>query len=165
MKKKSTKSKKLKSTPAQSVGGLSSSTTLSTEFSENAISADLKPSRKKSSFNLQHWLVQKIRRISYQYPARKEAIKKARVARGQYKCAGCGGVFKHGEFQLDHVQPVIDPHTGFTDWNSFMERMFCDIDGWQILCKDLCHKYKTQRENEIRKQVKKENKPEKEDEI
>lgn len=120
----------------------------------------IKRTSKKSSFNLQHWLVQKIRRISYQFPARKEAIKNARVERGRYKCAGCGGIFKQGEFQLDHIEPVIDPHTGFVDWNTFIARLFCDVDGWQILCKEVCHKYKTSRENEVRKQIKREQLPE-----
>lgn len=164
MKKKSTKSRKLKQKSVDA-GASSLSTTSLTGSSSDAILANIGSLEEKRSkpINLQHWLVQKIRRISYQFPSRKEAIKKARVARGQYKCAQCGGIFKHGEFQLDHVDPVIDPHTGFTNWDDFINRMFCDVDGWQILCKETCHKYKTQRENEIRKLIKKENKKEEED--
>lgn len=123
-----------------------------------------KRKHKKSSFNLQHWLIQKIRRISYQYPARKEAIKSARVARGQYKCAKCENLFKPGEFQLDHIHPVIDPHEGFKDWNTFIERLFCSIEGWQILCLG-CHKVKSSYENEIRKQIKRENRKDEDDGI
>jgi 5-methylcytosine-specific restriction endonuclease McrA len=111
--------------------------------------------RKPRKTNLRSWLVNKLRRISYQFPERKQAIKDARVERGKYKCAKCEGIFKPGEFQLDHVIPVIDPHEGFMDWNNFIERLFCDVSGWNILCLN-CHNIKTLYENEIRRQVKKE---------
>lgn len=116
--------------------------------------------RKKKAFNLQHWLVQKIRRISYQYPPRKDAIKKARVSRGKYKCASClGENFGPKEIQLDHIEPVINPHEGFQNWDIYIGRLFVDIDGWQILCLP-CHKVKTQRENIVRTLVKHENQEE-----
>lgn len=113
---------------------------------------------KKKSFNLQHWLVQKIRRISYQFPPRQAAIKRGRVARGKYRCALClGENFGPKEIQLDHIEPVINPHEGFTDWNDYIARLFVDVDGWQICCL-ACHKIKSSYENEIRKQIKQENK-------
>jgi 5-methylcytosine-specific restriction endonuclease McrA len=108
----------------------------------------------KSEFQLVNWLRQKLRRISYQYPARKEAIRNARVERGRYKCAVCERVFKNGEFQLDHIHPVDDPHTGFTDWNNYIARLFVDVDGWQILCTN-CHNTKSEFEQNIRRQTKK----------
>lgn len=108
--------------------------------------------------NLQHWLKQKLRRISYQFPERKEAIRSARVARGKYKCAMCKGEnFGPKEIQLDHIHPVIDPHVGFVDWNTYIDRLFCDVSMWQILCRP-CHNTKTDMENLVRDEVKRESK-------
>lgn len=118
--------------------------------------------KRKAIFKLEHWLKQKLRRISYQYPSRKEAIVAARVSRGVYKCAKCEGHFRQGEFQLDHIHPVDNPHYGFLDWNDYIARLFVDIDGWQILCRS-CHNIKSGMEQEIRRQVKREKK--KEDDI
>lgn len=51
---------------------------------------------------------------------------------------------------VDHIDPVIDPVEGFKNWDDTVSRMFCEIDGFQILCHD-CSKRKTQDEREIRK--------------
>lgn len=111
---------------------------------------------------LKHWLVNKLRRISYSWPARQQAIKNARTERGIYKCAICEGSFGPKEIQLDHVVPVVDEESGFIDFNTYIDRLFCGVDGFQCLCKP-CHSTKTFFEQEIRKQVKKENKKEEED--
>lgn len=122
-----------------------------------------KRTTKKKLFQFHNWLLQKIRRISYQYPPRKEAIKRGRVSRGKYRCAIClGENFGPKDIQLDHINPVIDPHNGFQDWNTYIERLFCDTEGWQIVCK-ACHLVKSSYENEIRKQVKRSNRKEEED--
>lgn len=121
-----------------------------------------KKTKAKKSFNIEHWLKQKLRRISYQYPSRKDAIVKARVERGRYKCAKCEGIFKQGEFNLDHIEPVDNPHTGFIGWDDYISRLFVDVDGWQILCSG-CHNVKSQYEQEIRKQAKREKKKEEDD--
>jgi 5-methylcytosine-specific restriction endonuclease McrA len=119
----------------------------------------MKKNGKKSKPVLRHWLTQKLRRLSYSWPPRKEAIKEARVSRGKYKCHSCSGEnFGPKEIQLDHTIPVIDPHTGFTTWDDYIERLFCDSDNFKILCIE-CHKAKTFRENLIRKSVKTENSP------
>ncbi len=120
--------------------------------------------KKKLSFSLEHFLKQKLRRISYQFPPRKEAIVKARISRGLYRCAKCEGEFRHGDFQLDHIVPVDNPHTGFTNWDDYISRLFVDVDGWQILCTG-CHQAKTLYEQEIRKQVKQEKKKDVDEDI
>ncbi len=103
--------------------------------------------------NIRHWLTHKLRRASYAWPPRKDAIKNARVARGQYKCATCENIFGPKQIQLDHTMPVIDPHQGFTTWDDYINRLFCAEAGFNVMCKG-CHSVKTQFENEIRKQVK-----------
>ena len=119
-------------------------------------------SERKKTPNHRHWLTNKLRRLSYQWPPRKEAIKRARLERGIYKCAICEGKFGPKEIQLDHKIPVVDEEVGFVDWNTYIERLFCDVDNFQVLCKP-CHETKTFFEQEIRKQVKKEKAEEIED--
>lgn len=102
-------------------------------------------------------MTNKLRRISYQWPPRKEAIRRARVERGSYKCATCEGLFGPKEIQLDHINPVVDEEAGFIDFNTYIDRLFCSTEGFQVLCRT-CHDTKTFMEGEIRKQVKRENK-------
>lgn len=62
-----------------------------------------------------------------------------------YMCAGCGESFPAKRVAKDHIVPVIDPETGFTTWDEVIKRLFCEKDGYQILC-DGCHDNKTQEE-------------------
>jgi 5-methylcytosine-specific restriction endonuclease McrA len=111
---------------------------------------------------MRHWLTNKLRRLSYQWPPRKEAISRARLERGIYLCNSCQGKFGPKEIQLDHIYPVVDEEIGFVDWNTYIDRLFCHVDGFQVLCKT-CHGAKTFLEQEIRKQVKQEKKREDDD--
>jgi 5-methylcytosine-specific restriction endonuclease McrA len=124
-------------------------------LSQNAATVITKSERKKAKPNLRHFLTNKLRRISYQWAPRKQAIVNARVERGVYKCASCEKLFGPKEIQLDHKIPVVDEEVGFTDWNTYIERLFCDVDNFQVLCIP-CHEAKTFFEQEIRKQVKRE---------
>ncbi|NDD84110.1 hypothetical protein EBZ38_07530 [bacterium] len=99
---------------------------------------------------LKKFLVPVLRRASYRWKPRSEALKKARVDRGLYQCNSCKESFKQTDICLDHVFPVVNPKVGFIEWNSYIERMFPDIDGFQVLCK-LCHDVKTKLEDEMRK--------------
>lgn len=74
----------------------------------------------------------------------------ARVGYGKYKCNICQGIFGPKEVHRDHVEPVIDPTTGFVDWNTFHERVNPPLEGWQILCHD-CHHTKSAEENRLRR--------------
>ncbi len=109
--------------------------------------------RKSKTPNLRHWLTNKLRRLSYQWPPRKDAIKKARIERGIYRCNICEGKFGPKQIQLDHIEPVIGYEDGFIDWNNYLDRLFCAEEGFQVLCKP-CHEAKTFLENQIRVQVK-----------
>lgn len=51
---------------------------------------------------------------------------------------------------VDHIVPVISPATGFRSWDIVIERMFCELDGFQVLCHE-CHKKKTADEREIKR--------------
>ena len=67
-----------------------------------------------------------------------------------FQCASCKGIFPTKEVQVDHIQPVVDPVKGFEDWNTYIERLFCDREGFQVLCVE-CHSEKTAQEREERK--------------
>lgn len=94
------------------------------------------------------WLITKLRSASLQWPPKNWAKALARVERGKYKCASCEGIFGNKEVVLDHIEPVIDPEVGFVDWNSYIERLFCQKEGFQVLCQE-CHDIKTELEDRL----------------
>ena len=109
----------------------------------------------KKEINLKTWLVPRLRRLSYQWPARNEAKKLARVSRGVYKCNICQELFKPDETTMDHINPVV-PVTGVDDSlplyeiiGKYVVSLLVYESGWQCLCKP-CHEKKTREENEIR---------------
>jgi hypothetical protein len=65
----------------------------------------------------------------------------------------CEMSFKKDDVHIDHVIPVVDPIKGFVGWDDFIEKLFCDVDGFQILCK-MDHEIKTMLEDEMRKALK-----------
>lgn len=85
-----------------------------------------------------------LRRASYRWPARSEAMKKARISYGTYRCNICAGEFRRKNTNLDHKDPVVKL-TGWDGFDSFIERLLCGEDGYQVLC-TLCHAMKTSNE-------------------
>jgi 5-methylcytosine-specific restriction endonuclease McrA len=67
-----------------------------------------------------------------------------------YKCASCKNLFTTKDIQIDHIQPVVDPIKGFISYDDFIDRLFCQKDNLQVLCKP-CHKIKTNEEKQKRK--------------
>lgn len=121
----------------------------------------------------------------------------SKAKRVMYRCSECselfpdkfvkvennkGKIVKKKAFAVDHTIPVVDPSTGKkkrpcgkTDWNEYIDRMFCDIqifdkgkDNYDSLLKGrtsilchVCHDKKTKEENTIRKETRKKTKKEK----
>jgi len=98
-----------------------------------------------------------LRSISMRWPPKSEVKKRARVARGVYRCRGYkrtghnvpvtlppkpGNKRRINNAVVDHINPVIDPAVGFVSWDSLIDRLFCEADGLQVLCAE-CHKAKT----------------------
>jgi 5-methylcytosine-specific restriction endonuclease McrA len=101
-------------------------------------------------FVLRAFVLNALRRASYRYPPRYETMKEARIERGWYQCAKCLKPARRKEVQIDHIKPVLDPATGFVDYNTYIERLFCEKSNLQLLCKP-CHKEKSTAENRNRR--------------
>ena len=88
------------------------------------------------------------------YPVRYQVLKKAgRPVTGkrhktEYQCASCNEYFKQADVQVDHIVPAGSLKT-YQDLPAFVERMYCEADGLQVLCKP-CHKVKTAEERKKR---------------
>lgn len=104
---------------------------------------DLKQKRK---------IINALRRLGLFSPSRIECIKRARVSRGLYACRCCGDIVGPKEYNVDHIESIINPKMGFTTWDSYIDRLFCGVDGLQLLCKD-CHRDKTDAERALKKSL------------
>jgi hypothetical protein len=110
---------------------------------------------------LKKFIISSLRRTSLWWAPRNQAMKNARIERGLYQCNICKKAVPKKEIRLDHVSPVVKL-SGFTNWDSYIKRMFPKTEGFQVLCLD-CNALKTQEENILRnlkKQVDKKNKVE-----
>lgn len=94
-----------------------------------------------------------------------EVKKEANVSRGIYECAGCGknvpltvkeGRKRRQNVFVDHIEPIVDPNVGFVDWDTYINRMFCEKDNLQVLCAD-CHDEKSMAERALTAKRRKEN--------
>lgn len=60
----------------------------------------------------------------------------------QYRCNVCQTYVGSTLVSVDHISPVISVSDGFIDFNTFIERLFCDASNLQVIC-DGCHNAKT----------------------
>lgn len=83
-----------------------------------------------------------------------QCLKDANVSRGIYLCNGCKEEVpvtvkverkRVKNVLVDHIEPIINPKTGFTTWDDCINRMFCEKDNLQVLCKE-CHDVKSLQE-------------------
>lgn len=63
----------------------------------------------------------------------------------QYLCSTCMQYVGSTKVAVDHISPVISVSEGFVDFNTFIDRLFCDAANLQVICDD-CHNKKTQSE-------------------
>lgn len=57
----------------------------------------------------------------------------------EYQCADCLGWFRDDQTEVDHIVPCGNLQD---DPKGFIERLFCEVDGFEVRCKS-CHKNKT----------------------
>lgn len=120
-----------------------------TKKRENTSASPEQTSRKFKAPNRDTWVKGKLRQMSLRWPPRSEALRRSRADRGLYKCAMCHDVFKMHQVHLDHKVPVIALDQKEFNWTNFIERLFCDVEGFQVLC-TTCHDAKTAIEDQMR---------------
>ncbi len=101
-----------------------------------------------------------LRAASRRWPPKYKALKEAFAGRKvnaktgklamHYTCAACKKLYVATDVQVDHIKPVVDPKKGFVSWDIYINRMFCEIEDLQVMCKP-CHKIKTDQEKLERK--------------
>lgn len=120
-------------------------------------------------------IINSLRKLSFSYPPRNAIRKQQQVGPATFECEHCGVWIYEGSRELsqqleklpqkppnniikakaclDHKEPVVPLESfsrGDWDWHEYIERMFCDAEGYQLICK-ACHDKKTKKEDEIRK--------------
>lgn len=92
-----------------------------------------------------------LRKTTFKWQPIQDCLKNARTRRGYYRCNGCKEEVpasiridgkRHKNAIVDHIQPIIDPDWGFISWDDTINRMFCEADNLQVLCKE-CHDVKS----------------------
>jgi hypothetical protein len=66
-----------------------------------------------------------------------------------YACNKCKHEFPAKDVEVNHIHPVV-PTTGFDSWDALIERLFCEQEGLEVVCKP-CHKLISKQENTERK--------------
>lgn len=118
-------------------------------FSKKKLSINWTDGRKKA------FITSVLRSGSRRWPPKYETLNEAKTIKRinekskrlaqHYLCAACQQEYTNKDVQVDHIQPVVDPKLGFQDWNTFIDRLFCDADNLQVLC-TACHNTKTKTE-------------------
>lgn len=126
-------------------------------------------SKKKRPKNLFSFLLPRLRRLSIQWPARQEVLKRIKVEvqdgffkngnpkiNIRYKCESCNKITTMDDIQIDHITPISN-FASHGSWDSYLNAMFCSADKLQGLCVD-CHESKTTKEAGERAEKRKKNK-------
>ena len=97
-----------------------------------------------------------LRRGTYKWGPKGEALRASKVGRNQYRCALCGPskVYRNKEKQQDHIIPVQRVDGIYDGLEEVADRMFAPKEGWQTLCLPH-HKEKSARENTLRAEARK----------
>jgi len=95
-----------------------------------------------------------LRQKSRWFKPNAEAKKRARIPykgpnkrrKWSYICKSCKKHFMDKEVAVDHIVPAGTLRCA-DDLPQFVERLFCEVDGLQVLCKT-CHDKKTKKDKE-----------------
>lgn len=102
-------------------------------------------------------VISALRQLSRWWYPQQEAIARARVERGKYKCEQCWTIWpvslppekgkkrKRKNIQADHIFPVV-PVNWFTSYDNWIERCFVSSEHYLAICY-ACHSQKTKTEN------------------
>lgn len=100
------------------------------------------------TFNEQSKIRGALRQVARYMPQKQECLLLAvhpteKGVRGGklYICNKCGLTFPLKEIDVDHIDPVVPVDRPIKDWNEYIERLFCEPNNLQCLCKR-CHQAK-----------------------
>lgn len=88
-------------------------------------------------------IIKALRKVWMFSPDRKQALRRALLRTGWYRCSDCGRETEKPK--VDHVEPI----GAFVDWNEFVDSLFCHEVNLLIKCME-CHKAKTKAESQER---------------
>jgi len=77
--------------------------------------------------------------------ARRKYVGSNRRQKYEYRCNKCKNWFSDKKISVDHIVPVGSLNCA-SDLPGFVERLFCEESGLQVLCTDVCHEEKTKNE-------------------
>ena len=92
-------------------------------------------------------------KVRKEFPKLNKDGRKAKKNAIKYLCNVCQQYIGSTKISVDHIIPVVSIEEGFIDWNTFVERLFCDITNLQVICDD-CHQLKTNQERSKRTAIK-----------
>lgn len=100
-----------------------------------------------------------LRSISQRWPPKYSTLNEACIGQRinpksgrwakHYTCAACDIAYPQKDVEVNHRIPVI-PVSGFDSWDGLIERLFCEKEHLEVLCKP-CHKLVSAKENIERK--------------
>jgi len=111
------------------------------------------------------FIISTLRRATTKWGPKQQVIRNARIRRGIYVCEKCkqetpaslppleGNKRRRKGIIADHISPIVSPTDGFIDYNTWIDRCFIEIDGFQALCWQ-CDQEKQTIERAIRKENK-----------
>jgi 5-methylcytosine-specific restriction endonuclease McrA len=89
-------------------------------------------------------------RYPVKFQVKKAAARKKRGSkRFEYQCKACEKWYPSTQTEVDHIVGA-GKLSDFSDLPGFVERLFCEADNLQVLCKG-CHQEKTNRERKEKK--------------
>jgi hypothetical protein len=108
----------------------------------------------------QSFIKNNLRQATRKWKPIQDAKKAAWLHRGWYLCAECKEEVptttvnkekrkRENNVIVDHIDPIV-PTTGWVSWDHCIDRMFCELDNLQVLCR-ACHKVKCAEESAERK--------------
>lgn len=75
---------------------------------------------------------------------RRKSKSSNKLLKWEFRCSACRGWFPRKRVQVDHIESCGTLKT-FEDLPDFVRRLFCEVEGLRILCKD-CHEKRTKEE-------------------
>lgn len=112
----------------------------------------MKKAHKEKIWSPNRYIFGLLRRVFRWSPERRAALEAARQGL-KYLCAKCGKLFDKKKVAVDHIEPVVDPATGFVNWDTYITRLFVTRDKLQVLCK-IHHNEKSKAEGVVRRATK-----------